>query len=190
MAGLARWLGLGRSGQERQTALPVAYEYDPREAEREAEAQSALPEPLAGMLAEIEASARGLYEQHGLPTRPGHYRREPGGVTWTFLASDLPVEERWRMVLEQPPEHGWRYARLEDIGLIENRNPETVQASRLLSSCGRLRRRVEGLDAGSPAEDIAEALRLGAEWARTKQTMPWRDGSRLRLTGVALPGRE
>ena len=65
----------------------------------------------------------------GLPTQPGHYRKGPRARGWTFLGTDIEPEARWAMVLERPPEKGWRHGALEAIG-GHDRSPAVQAASR------------------------------------------------------------
>ena len=109
-------------------------------------------------LAQIEAAALAVYAAHGLPTRPGHYRKGPRARWWTFLAERLSPEDRWAEVLARPPEKGWRHAALVDLGRIDGRT-EPAAASDALTRIGRLRAHVT---AGEPLalEDLLDALSL------------------------------
>ncbi len=92
------------------------------------------------VLAEVEAFALTIYGAHGLPTRQGHYRRGPSEGAWLFLGETLAAEQRWAMVLNMPPEEGWRYATLEDIGCFNGASAELRAASALLATCRHLNR--------------------------------------------------
>jgi hypothetical protein len=109
-------------------------------------------------LAAIEAAALAAYAKHGLPTRPGHYRKGPRAKSWTWLGADLSPEERWAEVLARPPERGWRHAALADVGAMDGR-PGPRRASEQLKTVARLRDR---LTSGHPLtpDDLLDALDL------------------------------
>lgn len=109
-------------------------------------------------LAAIEAGALAVYARHGLPTRPGHYRKGPRAKSWTWLAADLSPGDRWAEVLARPPERGWRHAALADLGALDGR-PGPRRASERLKAVARLRDR---LTAGEPLTpgDLLDALEL------------------------------
>ncbi|MBX9576490.1 MAG: hypothetical protein K2X07_12730 [Caulobacteraceae bacterium] len=109
-------------------------------------------------LAAIEAVALAAYAKHGLPTRPGHYRKGPRARSWTWLGADLSPEDRWAEVLARPPERGWRHAALADVGAMDGR-PGPRRASEQLKSVARLRDR---LTSGHPLtpDDLQDALDL------------------------------
>lgn len=115
---------------------------------------------LADRLTAIEAAALATYAAHGLPTAPGHYRKGPRARGWTFLGAEIEPEARWAMVLEKPPEKGWRHGTLEALGARE-RSPAVQAASRALTACRALR---DQLATGETvaADDVA-ALLEGAE---------------------------
>jgi len=110
-----------------------------------------LDEPLAAELDEIgemlsSFENRGLevFGRHGLPTTPGAYRCSPSGE-WEFLAASMGPQDRWNLVLEKPPEAGWRYAKLADVGRhTMPQEREVMAAVRLLDAVDEARR--EGLD--------------------------------------------
>lgn len=141
------------------------------------------------LVREVEETAFRIYADHGLPTRPGHYQRGPDDAEWTWLAEELAAEIRWAMVLERPPEQGWRYAMLEDIGRFRGASPELLGAAALLATCRHLKSRLQGRTAGDPGEDIQAAIRLGADWRALQDAMAWRETARLKLTtpSDALP---
>lgn len=121
-----------------------------------------MTEALADRLTAIEAAALATYAAHGLPTAPGHYRKGPRAKAWTFLAADIDPEARWAMVLERPPEKGWRHGALEAIGGHE-RDPAVRAASRALLACRALRDQTStgeavSADAVAALLDVAGAL--------------------------------
>lgn len=176
------WL-LGDRGRSPKggTAVGVAADLWERAGRRDA---AVLP-----LVREVEETALKVYADHGLPTRTGHYQRGPGATEWTWLAEELPTDLRWAMVLERPPEAGWRYAMLEDIGRFPGASAELLGAARLLATCRHLKARLQGRTAGDPGEDIQTAIRLGADWRSLQDAMAWRETARLKLTtpSDALP---
>lgn len=175
------WLLGDRGRRDRKTALVAAADLWERAGRR---GPATLP-----VIAEVEASALEVYAAHGLPTRHGHYQRAPGAPEWTWLAEELPAEVRWAMVLERPPEHGWRYAILEDIGRFPGASSELLAAANLLAECRHLKDRLWGREPGEPGDDIQTAIRLGHEWHVLKDAMAWKEKARLKLTkpSDALP---
>ncbi|HEV2083424.1 MAG TPA: hypothetical protein VGR32_13360 [Brevundimonas sp.] len=109
-------------------------------------------------LAAIEAEALSAYARHGLPTRPGHYRKGPRAKAWSLLAADLSPEARWAEVLARPPEKGWRHATLADLGAMDGR-PGPRRASATLKTLARLRARLSSGEPLTP-EDLLAALEL------------------------------
>lgn len=178
------WLLGNRGRGDRKTALVVAGDQWERAGRR---APATLP-----AIAEVEASALEVYAAHCLPTQHGHYQRAPGAPEWTWLAEELPAEIRWAMVLERPPEHGWRYATLEDIGRFPGASAELLAAANLLAECRHLKDRLTGREPGEPGDDIQTAIRLGYEWRALKDAMAWKEKARLKLTtpSDALPSPE
>ncbi len=168
------WLLGNRGRKDRRTAVALAADVWERAGRR---AAATLP-----ALAEVEATALKVYADHGLPTRPGHYQRAPGAAEWTWLGEDVAAQLRWAMVLERPPEHGWRYATLDDIGNFPGASAELKAAARLLGDCRHLNNRLLGREAGEPGEDMQTAIRLGADWTRLKDAMAWKETARLKLT--------
>lgn len=154
---------------------------------------SAPPAAIALLLADIERTALGIYAAHGLPTRAGHYARGPRARRWRFISDHLGAEERWALVLDRPPEIGWRYSALEDLGAHEHGRPELRAAAGLLAGCSRLRRRLRERGSTPLADDLEAAIRLGADW-RSLQLIGLRsDASRLKLTApqpARLPRRK
>ncbi len=117
-----------------------------------------MTEALADRLTAIEAAALATYAAHGLPTAPGHYRKGPRARGWTFLGADIDPEARWAMVLERPPEKGWRHGALEAIG-ARDRDPAVQAASRALTACRALRSQL-ATGEGVSAEDVAALLEV------------------------------
>jgi len=119
---------------------------------------------LRGLLTQVEATALGVYALHGLPSIAGHYRKSPGSEQWDHLGHALSPSEKWALLDQHPAEPGWLYASLEQIGA---RSPiaDVRFASGLLSACQGLRLRLdEGVTLN--AQDVADAIRLGAAWRR------------------------
>ncbi|MES2835656.1 MAG: hypothetical protein V4707_13215 [Pseudomonadota bacterium] len=117
-----------------------------------------MTDALADRLSGIEAAALATYAAHGLPTAPGHYRKGPRARGWTFLGADIEPEARWAMVLERPPETGWRHGALEAIG-GHDRNPAVQAASRALTACRALRDQLSTGESVS-ADDVAALLEV------------------------------
>lgn len=168
------WLLGNRGRGDRKRALVIASDQWER-----AGRQTPVTLPV---IAEIEATAVDVYAAHGLPTRPGHYQRAPGAPEWTWLAEELPADLRWALVLERPPEHGWRYATLEDIGRFPGASSELRAAAHLLGECRHLKDRLAGREPGEPGDDVQTAIRLGFEWHALKDAMAWKETARLKLT--------
>ena len=158
----------------RPTAAPVDDIDDPFA--RPADLEPAEPDALSLALDEIEAGALDIYAAAGLPTQPGHYRREPNSMDWTFLSADLGPSERFALALEHPPEQGWRFARLQDLGLSSDREDRRA-ASRLMADVATLkasRREVMTRD------HLLTAMELGAAWRAL------RDAQAVRTSGLTL----
>lgn len=117
-----------------------------------------MTDALADRLTAIEAAALATYAAHGLPTAPGHYRKGPRARGWTFLGADIAPEARWAMVLERPPEKGWRHGALEAIG-ARDRNPAVQAASRALTACRALRGQLATGESVA-ADDVAALLEV------------------------------
>lgn len=169
------WLLGNRGRGRRSTGLAVATADLWEKAGRRAP-------PALPAIVEVEASALEVYAAHNLPTQHGHYQRAPGAAEWTWLAEEVPAELRWAMVLERPPEQGWRYATLEDIGRFPGASAELLAAANLLSDCRHLKDRLTGREPGEPGDDIQTAIRLGFEWYALKDAMAWKEKARLKLT--------
>ncbi len=178
------WRGL-RSGRRRSEARSgIATAADVWERAGQV-ATATLP-----IMAEVEALALQIYGVHGLPTQPGHYRRGPNADAWLFLGEHVEADLRWAMVLEMPPEAGWRYATLEDIGRFKGAPSDLRAASNLLATCRHLKSRLHGREAGHPGDDIETAIRLGADWRALQDALAHRGKSRLKLTTPTDPEPE
>lgn len=134
------------------------------------------------IIAKVEKLALQIYGDYGLPTAHGHYRRAPSADEWVFLGEEVEAEWRWAMVLERPPEAGWRYATLEDIGRFTGASAELLAASNLLATCRHLKGRLSGREPGEPGDDIETAIRLGVDWRELQDLISWREASKLKLT--------
>lgn len=140
-------------------------------------------DPLSLALAEIEAGALEIYAQAGLPIQPGHYRRDPETGDWLFLARQIEPSERFALALRYPPEQGWRFARLEDLGARSDR--EDVQAAaRLMTDVATLR---ASRRAVLTQDHLLTAMELGAAWRALRDAQAFRT-SRLTLS-VPEPAR-
>ena len=140
------------------------------------------PDAISMLLFDIEQTALGVYAANGLPTRTGHYARGPRGRRWRFIGESLSAEARWTLVLDHPPQDGWRYGTLEDLGAHETGKPDVRAAADLLAGCSGLRSRLRDRGPTPLAEDLEAAIRLGAEWQLLLQARAWKDTSRLKLT--------
>lgn len=174
MAAWREWL-LGNRGRRdrRTTAMVRAVDLW----ERAGKASTAtLP-----VMAKVEKLALQVYGAHNLPTEPGHYRRGPNSDGWVFLGETIEAEVRWAMVLQHPPQEGWRYATLEDIGRFPGAPTELLAAANLLSTCRHLKSRLLGREPGEPGDDIETAIRLGVDWRELQDLISWGETSKLRL---------
>lgn len=144
------------------------------------------------IMAKVEKLALQVYGDHKLPTEPGHYRRGPDANGWVYLGEYVDAEVRWAMVLQHPPEEGWRYATLEDIGRFPGAPTELLAAANLLSTCRHLKSRLAGAEPGNTGDDIDTAIRLGVDWRELQDLVNWGETSKLRLTtpSDALPAPE
>ena len=162
-------------------AAPAEDTIDP--VERPIDLAQEQSDALSLALAEIEAGALEIYAQAGLPTQPGHYRRDPDTGDWIFIARQIEPSERFALALRYPPEQGWRFARLEDLGARSGR--EDVQAAaRLMADVATLRasRRVV-----LTQDHLLTAMELGAAWRALRDAQAFRT-SRLTLS-VPEPAR-
>lgn len=133
------------------------------------------------VMAKVEKLAFKVYGEYGLPTEPGHYRRAPASDSWVYLGEHLDAQTRWAMILEMPPEAGWRYATLEDIGHYPGAPPELRAASNLLATCRHLKARLANREPGNPGDDIETAIRLGVDWRELQDLLAWRESPKLKL---------
>lgn len=162
-------------------AAPAEDAIDPFERPTELEPEE--PDAFSLALAEIEAGALEIYAQAGLPTQPGHYRRDAETAEWIFIARRIEPSERFALALRYSPEQGWRFARLEDLGARSDR--EDVQAAaRLMADVATLRssRRV-----ALTQNHLLTAMELGAAWRALRDAQAFRT-SRLNLS-VPEPAR-
>ena len=142
----------------RPTAAPADDRDDPFR--RPADLEPTEPDALSLAVDEIEAGALDIYAAAGLPTQPGHYRREPDSVDWTFLSTDLGPSERFALTLDYPSERGWQFSRLQDLGAKSDRE-DLRAASRLMADVATLRAsRREVLT----QDHLLTAMELGAAW--------------------------
>lgn len=131
-----------------------------------------MTEALADRLTAFEAAALATYAAHGLPTAPGHYRKGPRARGWTFLGADIAPEARWAMVLERPPEKGWRHGALEAIG-ARDRDPAVQAASRALTACRALRDQLATGESVS-ADDVAALLEVAGALDKPRSRLRFR----------------
>lgn len=136
--------------------------------------------PSSDVLSRIEQTALAVYAAHGLPTRAGHYRRGPRARSWTFLGEQISPEARFETVLNYPPEKGWRYGTLPDLGRAGP--PEVQLAASLLTGCAHLQGRLARAGTAEPLQDLELAVRLGADWRALESGRVRGGGARLRLT--------
>lgn len=166
--------------RQRPADVPPAERVDPFE--RPEAAAPAEPDPLSLALDEIEAGALDIYAKGGLPTQGGHYRRGADGDGWRFVAAELTPQERFALALAHPPEQGWRFARLQDLGARSERE-DLRAASRLLGDIARLRAsRREVLT----RDHLLTAMELGSAWRALRDAQPIR-ASRLSLSVPDAP---
>ena len=159
----------------RSPAAPAEDAIDPFERPTELEPEE--PDAFSLALAEIEAGALEIYAQAGLPTQPGHYRRDPETTDWIFIARRIEPSERFALALRYPPEHGWRFARLEDLGARSDR--EDVQAAaRLMADVSTLRASRRTV---LTQDHLLTAMELGAAWRALRDAQAFRT-SRLTLS--------
>ena len=137
------------------------------------------------LLDRIEAEALAIFERHDLPSTTGFYRRGPGG-DWQFLGARLAPSAKWDLVLGAPPEAGWRYVRLGDIGRCEQpHNPEVMSAVRLLNALDAARTRFGGA-AGGLDPVAADAFMAGMNLVLALSDVGRVSGRKL----LPLPGAE
>lgn len=139
--------------------------------------QAPEPDDLSLALDEIEAAALDVYASHGLPAQPGHYRLAPNETEWRFIGADLKPEARFALTLEHPPEEGWRFARLQDLGARSDR-AELREASRLLNDIAVFRQARRGV---LTQDHLLMAMELGGAWRALRDARAVRT-SRLNLS--------
>ncbi len=132
--------------------------------------------PYQSLLDDIEATALAIYVAHGLPDLQGHYARNPETGAWTFIAGDLTPRERFAIVEANPPEKGWRFGRLPDLGL-QSRDSLLITAGTLLDGVAKLRASA-GL---ATQDDLLAAIGLGETWRAVRESQTF-GSSRLVLT--------
>ncbi|WP_395944138.1 hypothetical protein [Brevundimonas sp.] len=162
-------------GARRPSAVNDTPDVDPFD--RPETAESAPPEALASALDEIEAGALEVYAAAGLPTQPGHYRKDPNAADWTFIGASVSPEDRFALVLAHTSDAGWRFARLQDLGARSGR-PDLVAASRLLNEIADLRVARRGV---LTDDHLLAAMELGGAWRALRDSRA-RRASRLTLT--------
>lgn len=161
----------------RETTAPTVSPFD-----RPADVPPSNPGPLDAALDEVEVGALEVYARAGLPTTPGHYRRSPGTADWTFVAARLSPEDRFALTLDHPPEAGWRFARLQDLGARSDR-AELKAASRLLNDIADLRAARHGI---LTQDHLLLAMELGGAWRALRDSKAVA-ASRLTLTLPKAP---
>lgn len=101
-------------------------------------------EDARALLADMESEALETFSDAGLPTTPGLYRRSLGDTGWHRLTDDPSVEGRWTQIMERPPEAGFRYFSLSDVGRAEHPTSTAVLAAAVtLDRVADLRRLLE-----------------------------------------------
>lgn len=107
------------------------------------------------LLAEIEQGALDVFARHGLPARQGLYRREATGTDWLLMESPSSPEARWREILERPPEAGYRYHSLADVGRAERPDvPEVQVAATTLDRSADLGRLLSAADGEEASPEL------------------------------------
>lgn len=125
---------------------------------------AAATDDLLSLLQAIETAAGEVYGRHGLPQRPGHYRRPAEGGAWEPLGDTLSPAEKWALINTAPGVGRWRYAAYEALGAHAD-SAAVRQASALLAACQGLRQRLADRAIIS-AQDLADSIRLGEAWRR------------------------
>ena len=116
--------------------------------------------PAAARLAALRASALAVYRAHGLPVKPGFYRKGPRAKRWNRLDDDLDAAARWALIRAHAPDSGWRYLDRDRLGEAHEA-AEVREAARVLVACTRLETALEGAE-GTLADLIDLALSLPA----------------------------
>lgn len=158
----------GRFGRRRFDAPPAGMTSERSEA-------ATSTTDLLSLLQTIEAAAGAVYGRHGLPQRPGHYRRPADGGAWELLGEALSPAEKWALIDASPEDRRWRYAAYEVLG-ARSAVPAVCQASALLAACQGLRQRLADRAVIS-AQDLADSIRLGEAWRRLVEEAAHDDAS-------------
>lgn len=137
---------------------------DASSTEPSSERPEATTDDLLSLLQAIEAAAGEIYGRHGLPQRPGHYRRPADGGAWEPLGEALTPAEKWALIDTASQGERWRYAAYEALGAHAD-ILAVRQASALLAACQGLRQRLAARAVIS-AQDLADSIRLGEAWRR------------------------
>ncbi|MFC0632430.1 hypothetical protein ACFFGE_00850 [Brevundimonas balnearis] len=134
-------------------------------------------EPLAVVVDKMRAEALDVLRRAGLPTDEGTYRKHDG--VWTHLAQRLSPEEKWALLLENPPEAGFTYGRLSDVArdLARGRRP-VLAASAVLELAERLQAQLED-GSGDWDPRRAEAAESGMHLVFAVNTLARVTGQRL-----------
>jgi len=150
----------GRPRRRQEAALAVAHPTGAGEDEADDGLRAILEQ-----IAEVEAIAVAIYARHGLPDRLGHYRRRRGEDDWALIGEHLTPTEKWDMISGPSDEGEWRFATLAGLGARSD-NAEVRRAAAILAACQGLRARLNER-APISAQDLADAMRLGAACGRT-----------------------
>ncbi|MND69310.1 hypothetical protein [uncultured Brevundimonas sp.] len=126
---------------------------------------------LISLLQTIEAAAAQVYGRHGLPQKPGHYRRPADGGAWQLLGNALTPAEKWTLIGAGADGESWRYAAYESLGAHSD-IAAVRQASALLAACQGLRQRLADSAVISP-QDLADSIRLGEAWRRLAEDVSY-----------------
>jgi hypothetical protein len=134
---------------------------------------------IDALMKRLEAEALEVFARHGLPGDAGIYRRAKEAGSWEFLGSNLSVAERWSMVLAHPPEEGWRYVPLSEIGRLELPHVREVMAAvRMLETLQDARRALLDESGGTNAS-AQVALKAGMRLAFSLEFVGRATGRRL-----------
>lgn len=150
----------GRFGRRRSDAPPPELTSERTEV-------TASTTDLLCLLQMIEETAGQVYGRHGLPQRPGHYRRPADGDAWEPLGDALTPAEKWALIERSPNGDRWRYSTYEGLGAHSD-IAIVRQASAILAACQGLRQRLTEHTVIS-AQDLADSIRLGEAWRRLSQ---------------------
>lgn len=114
---------------------------------------------LTRLFQEIERLASRIYQAHGLPGQPGHYRRAHEGEAWTLISEKLTPSERFDLILKASDQASVQFAAYDRLGAT-HASPAVRQAAALLAATNGLRLKI---DTGAPitAQILADAIQLG-----------------------------